>query len=118
MKIEIEDKFAVYIQAALYMAHITLEGCEVESLYDTIIRDIDGQMNRGDDGEPDFGLIIKLFEDNPWFRPIVERSTFLTFKQKFKYEGSIDDGTYKVTPLSKWNKKTREWEGPSKNIFK
>lgn len=118
MKIEIEDKFAVYVQAALYMAHITLEGCEVESLYDTIIREVDGQIHGGDDGEPDFRVIIELFEENLWFKSIVGKSTSLKHKQKFKYEGSIDDGTYKVTPLSKWNKKTREWEGPSKNIFK
>tara|TARA_R110002020_G_scaffold467384_1_gene690904 strand:+ start:349 stop:705 length:357 start_codon:yes stop_codon:yes gene_type:complete len=117
MKIEIEDKFAVYVQAALYMAHITLEGCEVESLYDTIIRDIDGQIHNRDDGTPDFGVIIELFEENPWFKPIVGKSGSLKHKQKFKYEGSIDDGTYKVTPLSKWNKKTREWEGPDENIY-
>jgi len=118
MTIEIEDKFAVYIQAALYMAHITLEGCEVESLYDTIIREVDGQIHGGDDGEPDFRVIIELFEENLWFKSIVGKSTSLKHKQKFKYEGSIDDGTYKVTPLSKWNKKTTEWEGPSKSIFK
>jgi len=118
MKIEIEDKFAVYIQAALYIAHIHLEGCRVESLYDNIIREVEGQITRGDDGEPDFGSIRKLFEENPWFRDIVRESIKLKNKQKFKYEGSIDDGTYKVTPLSKWDVATNKWEGPSKNIFK
>tara|TARA_R100000008_G_C3576965_1_gene165872 strand:- start:1154 stop:1510 length:357 start_codon:yes stop_codon:yes gene_type:complete len=117
MTIEIEDKFAVYIQAALYMAHITLEGCEVESLYDTIIREVDGQIVGGDDGEPDFGSIIDIFEENLWFKSIVGKSASLKHKQKFKYEGSIDEGTYKVTPVSKWNKKTREWEGPDENIY-
>ena len=117
MTIEIEDKFAVYVQAALYMAHITLEGCEVESLYDTIIRDIDGQTHNRDDGTPDFRVIIELFEENPWFKSIVRKSGSLKQKQKFKYEGSIDEGTYKVTPLSKWNEKTREWEGPDENIY-
>tara|TARA_R110001583_G_scaffold192371_1_gene358781 strand:- start:231 stop:608 length:378 start_codon:yes stop_codon:yes gene_type:complete len=117
MKIEIEDEFIVYIQAALYLTHIHLEGCEVGSLYDTIIREVDGQTHERVDGGPDFGFIIKLFEENPWFKSIVRMSGSLKFKQKFKYEGSIDDGTYKVTPLSKWNPKTREWEGPSKSIF-
>lgn len=118
MTIEIEDKFAIYIQAALYMAHITLEGCEVESLYDTIIREVDGQIVRGDDGEPDFGSILNTFEENPWFKSIVGRSSSLKFQQKFKYEGKAGEESYKVTPLSKWNKKTKEWEGPSKSIFK
>jgi hypothetical protein len=118
MTIEIEDKFAVYIQAALYMAHITLEGGEVESLYDTIIREVDGQIHEGDDGEPDFGGIIKLFEERPWFRSLVRKSSLLKLKQKFKYEGKAGEESYKVTPLSKWNKKTKEWEGPSKSIFK
>tara|TARA_R110002051_G_scaffold236631_1_gene297767 strand:+ start:2116 stop:2457 length:342 start_codon:yes stop_codon:yes gene_type:complete len=113
MTIEIEDVFAVYIQAALYAVHIKLEGCEVDSLYDTLIREVDGQVHEGD-----FGDVLKTFEAHPWFKSIVGKSVTLKCQQKFKYEGSIDEGTYKVTPLSKWNEKTNEWEGPSKSIFK
>ena len=118
MTIEIEDEFLVYLQAALYMTHNAFEGAEVDSLYDTLIRDIDDQIHgKDDEGLPDFGKILDTLGTNPWFKEIVSISTSLKHKQKFKYEGSIDEGTYKVTPLSKWNGETQEWEGPDKNIF-
>jgi len=118
MTIEIEDEFLVYLQAALYMIHSSLEGAEVGSVYDNLIRDIDDQIHSKDDeGLTDFGRMLDTIEANPWFKEIVSRSVSLKIKQKFKYEGSIDEGTYKVTPLSKWNRKTKEWEGPDKNIF-
>lgn len=118
MTIEIEDEFLVYLQAALYMIHSSLEGAEIGSVYDNLIRDIDDQIHSKDDeGLPDFGRILDTLGTNAWFKEIVSRSVSLKVKQKFKYEGSIDEGTYKVTPLSKWNGKTQEWEGPDKNIF-
>lgn len=116
MKIEIQDEFLVYLQAALYMTHNAFEGAEVDSLYDTLIRDIDEQL-RDDEGLPNFGKILNTLEANPWLKEILNISNSLKQKQKFKYEGSIDEGTYKVTPLSKWNRDTNEWEGPDKNIF-
>jgi hypothetical protein len=112
MTIEIEDEFLVYLQAALYMIHSSLEGAEVGSVY------VDEQIHgKDDEGLPDFGRILDTLGANPWFKEIVSISTSLKVKQKFKYEGSIDEGTYKVTPLSKWNGETQEWEGPDKNIF-